>query len=98
MKVLITQDLFDIAQRLKGINANYKLYFNKATQQYQVYQTKGLGEVLAFVVPYDQLDARTLQYARYTSVCNAKQVFADIEKHNRQLEQAACKAKQWEEL
>ncbi len=81
-KMLITNDLFDISDRLKTVNPNYKLYFNRKTQRYEVYETCVLNEKLAFVVPYDELDARTLAFARFTAVQNADKIFAEIEKHN----------------
>ncbi len=84
--VLITDDLFDVASRLKSVNCNYKLYFNKKTQKYEVRETKGLNETLAFVVPYDELDARTVEYARFTAIQNAKALFAEIERHNAALD------------
>lgn len=91
-KVLITDDLFDVANRLKSVNSNYKLYFNKKTQRYEVCETKGLNETLAFVVPYDELDARTVEYARFTAIQNVKALFDEIERHNAALDREnACK-------
>lgn len=84
-KLLITNDLFDIADRLKSVNPFYKLVFNTETQKYEVYDTFR-DDSLAFVVPYDELDARTVDYAKFTSVQNAKAIFAEVEKHNAELE------------
>lgn len=84
-KLLITNDLFDIADRLKSVNEFYKLVFNTETQRYEVYDSSR-GDSLAFVVPYDELDARTVAYAEFTAVQNAKAVFAEVEKHNAELE------------
>ena len=76
----ITNDLYDIAWRLRSVNKYYRLYYNTRKCRYEVrnYNTNALE----FVVPYDELDARTVEYARYTSVGNAEQIFSDIERNN----------------
>ena len=83
---LITNDLFDVADRLKSVKNSYVLYFNACKQRFEVHD--GEKRRLEFVVPYDELDARTVEYARYTRVENAKQVFDEIEAHNQRLEKA----------
>lgn len=74
----ITNDLFDIAARLKSVNADYVLYYNAVGLRYEVHDRSGL----AFAVPYDELDARTVEYAYETSVQNADEIFAEIERSN----------------
>jgi hypothetical protein len=82
----ITNDLFDIAQRLKDVNEDYVLYFNVEKQHYEVHNRKQYPSTLAFVVPYDELDARTIKYARFTSVNNSTKLFEEIEKNNAMLD------------
>ena len=81
---LITNDLFDIASRLRSVKDSYILYYNLEKGRYEVHDSD--KKTLEFVVPYDELDARTVEYARYSRVENAKQIFAEVEEHNRQLE------------
>ncbi len=81
----ITDDLYDVAARLKSVNGNYRLYYNAKSCKYEVYNADVQGISLAFAVPYDELDCRTVEYARYTSVASAKQLFAEIERHNKNL-------------
>ena len=80
----ITNDLFDIAWRLRSVNDSYRLYYNTRKQRYEVrnFDTR----VLEFVVPYDELDARTVEYARYTSVQNANELLEEIERNNARAE------------
>ena len=87
---LITDDLFDIAHRLAGVKDSYLLYYNVEKGRYEVHD--GVKSCLEFVVPFDELDARTVEYARYSRVERAKQIFADVERHNERLEkeQASC--------
>ena len=79
----ITNDLFDIAMRLRSVNEQYRLYYNTQKRRYEVRNSNTFA--LEFVVPYDELDARTVEYARYTSVSNAEQIFSDIEQNNAKL-------------
>lgn len=82
----IHNDLYDIASRLKSVNENYRLYYNKKTDRYEVHNDAQRPSTLAFVVPYGELDARTVEYARFSSVQNAEKVFRDIEETNEKLE------------
>ena len=82
----IRNDLFDIAARLTSVNENYRLYYNKKSDRYEVHNIAQKPLTLAFVVPYSELDARTVEYARFSAVQNAEKVFADIEKSNEKLE------------
>ena len=83
--ILITNDLFDIAWRLRAVNDNYLVYYNVEKQRFEVHNSN--KNTLEFVVPYDELDARTVEYARYSRVENAEKIFAEIEKHNAKLQQ-----------
>lgn len=89
--IAITEDLFDIADRLRSVNASYKVYYNSAKNRYEVHSDEKHGDkdTLAFVVPYDGLDARTIEYAQKTSVANIKMLLEEIEQSNRQREKDA---------
>ncbi len=84
--IAITDDLFDIANRLKAIDQNYRVFFNVETQKFEVHNMAQRLGTLAFVVPFDELDARTVQYARFTRVENAQKLFDEVDKHNQSLE------------
>ena len=81
----ITNDLFDIAWQLRSVNDSYRLFYNTQKRRYEVHNSN--TSALEFVVPYDELDARTVEYARYTSVSNAEQIFSDIERNNAKFSQ-----------
>ena len=81
---LIENDLFDIATRLRSVNDSYIVYYNTEKQRYEVHDS--VTRCLEFVVPFDELDARTVEYARYSRVENAKRIFAEMEEHNKKLE------------
>ena len=81
---LIENDLFDIASRLRSVNDSYILYYNTEKERYEVHDR--VRHCLQFVVPFDELDARTVEYARYSRVENAHKIFAEVEYHNKKLE------------
>ena len=81
----ITNDLYDIALRLRSINDSYRVYYNVQKGRYEVWNAD--AHRMEFIVPYDQLDARTVEYARYTGVQNADALIAEIERNNEQVEQ-----------
>ena len=83
--ILITNDLFDIAWRLRAVNDDYRVYYNVEKNRYEVHSFK--QNTLEFVVPYGELDARTVEYARYSRVENAERIFDEIERHNAKLQQ-----------
>ena len=76
--IKINDDLFDIAARLKSVKSSYVVYYNTQLRRYEVYD----DDKFAFIVPYDELDSRTIDYALKTSVQNADKLFAEVERHN----------------
>ena len=82
--ILVTNDLYDIAWRLRAISDDYRVYYNTVKNRYEVHSFR--KKKLEFIIPYDELDARAVEYAQYTRVENAERIFAEIEKHNAKLE------------
>lgn len=87
MKILITNDVYDIAQRLQEIDSDYRVYFDTDRQKFLLMR-KG---ILELIFPYDELDERTIKHARYTLVTNANQILDDIEKENKQMAESSLK-------
>ncbi|MDR0462435.1 MAG: hypothetical protein LBG88_03870 [Christensenellaceae bacterium] len=81
----VTCDLFNIAERLKKINRDYRLYRNNRDMRFEVHGGKARtpsGWTLAFVVPFERLDARVLDYALRTRKQNYTQIEHEIARHN----------------
>ena len=85
----VKNDLFDVASRLHEIDANYRLYINKLLNRFEVHNVAQRGNTLAVIVPYRQLDARTIDFVRKTRVENAQRLFAEMEKQNSRAESDA---------
>ena len=75
--IKVTDDLFGIARRLLHINPKYVVFWNNKTERYEVHTDR-----LEFIVPYDHLDGRTLEYAEKTLVRNADIIDKEITAHN----------------
>ncbi len=82
----ISQDLFSIASRIKEIDSAYTIFYNKKLCRYEVHNEKQRGNTLCFVVPFDDLDARTLEMVYATRVQNAEKLLQEIEQHNEKIE------------
>lgn len=74
--VKVVDDLFHIARRLKGIDRNYELFFNRKRGRFEIY-AKGAMQI---ALPFDRLDARCLDYARKTRIENLSALMDEIEK------------------
>ncbi len=74
----ISHDLFNIAERLRQIDPDYLLYRDYAKNRFVVYWR---GK-LAFVVPFEHLDERTLVYAQKTRRENADELEREIDEGN----------------
>ncbi len=64
--VSVTDDVYFIASRLKEIDPTYYVVYDITKRRYEVHSDEQRGSSLCFVVPYDRLDARTVDYALKT--------------------------------
>lgn len=81
----IKNDLFSIARRIKEIDRNYRIAFNTLTDKFEVHNVRQ-PDTLCLVLPYDRLDARTIQLVRKTRVSRADELIEEMERSNQQLE------------
>ena len=87
----ISNDLFDICSRLLSVNDGYRVYYNGKTGKFEVHDINQHDGTLAFVVPYDRLDARTVFYAQKTARQNADKIFAEIDANNADVDRQKVK-------
>lgn len=84
--MLIENDVFDIACRLKGLDINYKIYFNVGTAKFEIHNDS-CKPSLQLVLPFHQLDCRTIDYVNKTKVQNLENILKEIERHNLEIEE-----------
>ena len=80
----IYHDLFHIAERILQIDPFYEIFWNGKFERFEVFWH---GK-LAFVVPFDVLDVRTLVYAQKTRRENADDIEREIDEGNAAVFQA----------
>lgn len=83
--VAITNDLFDIASRVRSMNNNYKIFYNRGTTKYELH-CQGCVPTLQLVLPYSQLDTRAIDYIAKTRVSNLDKIIEEITTNNEKVE------------
>lgn len=81
----IKNDLYDIAARLMEIDSRYRVFYNKVKSRYEVHKQQYGRTEFAFVVPYDTLDARAVEYALITKPENIDKLAKQIDAHNERI-------------
>ena len=79
-KIEIKQDLFDIAKRLKQIDASYKVYYNYSKKHYKVYSFGSYCMTIG-----TKLNNLALKKAFKTHIRNKNKIFKTIERDNEKL-------------
>lgn len=79
-RIEIKKDLFNISKRIKKIDRNYKVFFNKMSLKFEVWNKRELS----FVVE-NSLDYQTLLKTHKTNVRNVKALICDMEKQTKNL-------------
>lgn len=82
----IKKDLFDIAKRLKEIDRNYLVFYNRKNSCFEVHNTRQKGNTFCLSVPYKVLDARTIDLVFKTRIENAEKLLAELEENNLKME------------
>ena len=78
-------DTFDIVKKIKSIDNNYRVFRNIQKHRFEIYYQKGVNLDLQLVVPYGELDYRTINLLNKTKVENADELFKEIDNHNLKL-------------
>jgi len=91
----ISNDLHNIAKRIKQVNSRYEIFRNMVTGKVEVHtSTRPCAKSLEFIVPFAELDERTLEYAQKTRVENADALEQEHTKANAELEASAKQSAQ----
>lgn len=83
--MIIKNDLFNIAKRLKRINRGYFINFNEKNKVFEVHNAF-LKPSLLLRLPYDRLDSRTVDRVRKSEVKNLNAYLDMIEDDNKKLQ------------
>lgn len=83
MKIKIDHDPFNIVNRIKQLNKNYYIVYNLQNKKYEIHNSS-FKNSYCITVPFNQLDCRAIKILRDSE--NPEKIFAEIEKHNKNLE------------
>lgn len=90
--VPVTSHAMDIPIRLKELNGAFFVMFNVRTQKYEIHCADQPFETLACVLPFDQLDARSIEYVREHSAGRLETIAREIDEYNEKLVKRAEEA------
>jgi len=83
--MIIKNDLFNIARRLKQLNRGYFINFNEKNKIFELHNAF-LKPTLQLRLPYDRLDSRTIDRVRKSEVVNLNAYLDKIEEDNKKLQ------------
>lgn len=81
---LVSESVHDIPWRVRAINDRYRIYYNKIKSRYELH-AQGAYPSLQLVLPYDRLDARTVDYVNRTRIERSMEDILKIDQYNQNL-------------
>ena len=84
----VESDLFDIARRLKEIDAGYFILCKRG--RFEVHN-RGDKPTYCLTVPWSELDARSVELVRKTRAERAAKLFAELERDNERARRRAIR-------
>jgi len=88
-RVPVVSHAMDIPRRLKEMDEGYFVMFNVRLQKFEVWHRDTGDGVLECVLPYEELDERTVRHVREHRMERMEALIREIEEHNRRLEERA---------
>lgn len=82
---MISGNCFDIPFRVRELDADYRLYYNVKNNVIELHNLRH-KPTFQLVLPYKQLDVRTVEYVRRTRVDKMLDEIDGIDEYNRNLE------------
>ena len=100
MKIKISNDVYNIAKRIKEIDKFYYIVFNTSNNKFEVHNSNQNGGSFCLTLPYTFLDERTLNLVNQTRVENIERILNEIENENKLKESAdkTCTLNQFNEI
>jgi len=83
--ILVNSNVFDIPRRLKEIDEGYFVLFNPDNQKYEIHHSGQKDNTYCFTIPYDELDARTIDLVYKTKIENFRANLEEMKRKNEKL-------------
>lgn len=90
-KVMITNDVFDIAKRIKEIDDDYFVVYDTRLCRFEVHNKRQKLDTLSLVLPYDTLDCRAIDKVLSTRTEYIAKRLAEIDEYNQKLQISQAK-------
>lgn len=84
-RIAVTSDVFGIVDRLKEIDDKYFVMLNRMTGKFEVH-VRGQAMTLGCELPFDELDARTIEHVREHHSSRIKAILSEMEEQERRME------------
>lgn len=84
-RIAVTGDVFGIVGRLKEIDEKYFVMLNRTTGRFEVH-VRGQAITLGCELPFEELDARTIEYVREHHSSRIKAILSEMEEQERRIE------------
>ena len=84
-RIPVTSHALDIPDRLKAVDKGYFVAFNTISQKYEIHCAWQPDTTYCCTLPFDELDARAIEYARAYSRERFAQTVAEMEAYNAKL-------------
>jgi hypothetical protein len=82
----VTESVYHIPERLKEIDNKYFVMFNTKKQRFEIHHAGQPFQSFCLAVPFEELDARIIEYVKQTRRENQKKLIAEMDAHNAKLE------------
>lgn len=89
--LLIHDHVSNVPQRLREIEKEYFVLYNKRTGHFEVHSMLNVGSTYCLTVPYKELDWRAVDLVRMTRVDRNDNIHEIIENHNKKIKEDAEK-------
>ena len=90
-KVMITNDVFDIANRIKEIDNDYFVMYDKKLCRFEIHNKRQKPDTLCLVLPYDTLDCRAIDKVLSTRVEYVAKQLEQMDEYNQKLQASQAK-------
>lgn len=78
----VTTDVYDITKRIREIDPDYFILWNRIKDRYEVHSKRDPSFTFCLVIPYPELDQRTLDLVWDTRAEKARELIAKLNTEN----------------
>lgn len=85
-RIPVLNNVYDIPVRLKEVNRDFFVMFNTRNQKFEIHCASQPYDTCACTLPFNELDARAIDYVREFSRERTQNLAAEIERYNDELD------------